>query len=220
MSLHSFSNETFKIGPFLIITFTPRPIFQRYILSFSSFPVDFLPYTCSGCKQVFCQDHWKADSHNCPQAHILNQDARVPVCPLCQQPVPVPKGANPNIHINIHMDAGCQKKRSASGSAIYTFHCQFEGCKGKEAVKMGCKKCTKTFCKKHRLEMDHKCQGPPPPSAAITASLPSWMGGSSKSGKKQQAAKQSQGSSSGKGGKGKGNQVKLSSFVEISCPYL
>jgi hypothetical protein len=40
------------------------------------------------------------------------KDARVPVCPLCNQPVPVNRGEDPNIRVDMHMQNECKSEKS------------------------------------------------------------------------------------------------------------
>lgn len=42
------------------------------------------------------QDHFKLEAHQCPSLKDPKRDIRVPVCPVCDQPVPVNKGQDPN----------------------------------------------------------------------------------------------------------------------------
>ena len=56
-------------------------------------------------------------SHN----HMTSQDVRVPVCPLCDQPVPVKKGEDPNIRVNEHITSDCveQKKKKVHFAELF-----------------------------------------------------------------------------------------------------
>lgn len=38
-----------------------------------------------------------------------------------------------------------------------SFPCSFEGCSIRERVQVTCEFCSKDFCMKHRLQVDHKC---------------------------------------------------------------
>ena len=42
---------------------------------------------------------------------VVSQDVRVPICPLCDQPVPVKKGEDPNIRVNEHIASDCMEQK-------------------------------------------------------------------------------------------------------------
>lgn len=44
--------------------------------------------------------------HSCPSAY--KKDVQVPVCPLCNVPIPVRKGEMPDITVSAHIDRDCQ----------------------------------------------------------------------------------------------------------------
>ena len=52
------------------------------------------------------KDHIRYDDHRCASAYKKN--IQVPVCPLCGQPVPVPRGETPDIKVGEHIDRHCQ----------------------------------------------------------------------------------------------------------------
>ncbi|XP_036682174.1 AN1-type zinc finger protein 2A isoform X6 [Balaenoptera musculus] len=69
--------------------------------------LDFLPLECDACKQDFCKDHFTYAAHKCPFA--FKKDVQVPVCPLCNSPVPVKKDEIPDVVVGAHMDGGCKR---------------------------------------------------------------------------------------------------------------
>ncbi|KAM9057009.1 AN1-type zinc finger protein 2A isoform 3-T3 [Megaptera novaeangliae] len=69
--------------------------------------LDFLPLECDACKQDFCKDHFTYAAHKCPFA--FKKDVQVPVCPLCNSPVPVKKGEIPDAVVGAHIDGGCKR---------------------------------------------------------------------------------------------------------------
>ncbi|KAF9899782.1 zinc finger, AN1-type domain [Lobosporangium transversale] len=120
--------------------------------------LDFLPFTCQYCKQIFCQDHWKLETHTCPNKDAATQqDQRVPICPLCDKPVPIKKGEDPNVRMEQHISAGCPEPATTTSKPIYTNSCNAKGCKNRSAIPIICQKCRRNFCLKHRLEDDHAC---------------------------------------------------------------
>ncbi len=48
--------------------------------------------------------------HNCPS--VYKKNVQVPVCPLCNKPVPVDKGASPDVVVGKHIDNDCQSDRA------------------------------------------------------------------------------------------------------------
>ncbi|KAI8074365.1 hypothetical protein BC940DRAFT_288055 [Gongronella butleri] len=115
--------------------------------------LDFLPYTCYHCKKIFCQEHFKLEDHHCPVRSDPNFDVRVPTCPICEQPVPGPRHEDPNIRVNRHIQNNCAQDKKPSNL------CNQKACKAKLLVPMTCTACGLNFCVKHRLELDHQCEG-------------------------------------------------------------
>ncbi|EHB12920.1 AN1-type zinc finger protein 2A, partial [Heterocephalus glaber] len=67
--------------------------------------LDFLPLKCDACEQDFCKDHFTYAGHKCPSA--FKKDVQVPVCPLCNVPIPIKRGAIPDVVVGEHMDRDC-----------------------------------------------------------------------------------------------------------------
>ena len=59
--------------------------------------------SCSG-------EHYKYESHNCPAAYTKN--VQVPVCPLCNTPIPGRSDELPDIRVSRHIDSDCQSDRA------------------------------------------------------------------------------------------------------------
>ncbi|KAG0256509.1 zinc finger, AN1-type domain [Mortierella polycephala] len=120
--------------------------------------LDFLPFTCQYCKRIYCQDHWRLEGHVCPNKDKATQlDQRVPICPLCDKPVPVKKGEDPNLRMEQHISAGCPEPATTISKPIYTNSCNVKGCKNRSAIPIVCQNCKLNYCLKHRLESDHTC---------------------------------------------------------------
>ncbi|KAL5011876.1 hypothetical protein ScPMuIL_010427 [Solemya velum] len=119
--------------------------------------LDFLPMKCDACSNIFCSDHIQYTSHSCPDSY--KKDNQVPVCPLCNKPIPVKKGELPDVVVGRHIDSDCQSDPAKERRKIYTNKCSHKGCKQKELVPVKCSKCHKNYCLKHRHEEDHNCQG-------------------------------------------------------------
>ncbi|KAG0047414.1 zinc finger, AN1-type domain [Gryganskiella cystojenkinii] len=134
------------------------PSIGQHCSNSSCSQLDFLPFTCQYCKQTYCQDHWRLEGHSCPNGEDASlKDQRVPVCPLCNKPVPVKKGEDPNLRMEQHISAGCPEPATTISKPIYTNSCNVKGCKNRSAIPIVCQKCRLNYCLKHRLESDHAC---------------------------------------------------------------
>ncbi|XP_033744313.1 AN1-type zinc finger protein 2A-like [Pecten maximus] len=119
--------------------------------------LDFLPMKCDACSQIFCGEHIMYNCHQCAESY--KKDNQVPVCPLCNKPVPIKKDEVPDAVVGQHIDNDCQSDPARKRRKIYTNRCSHKGCKQKELIPVTCDKCQKNFCLKHRNEMDHDCEG-------------------------------------------------------------
>lgn len=115
--------------------------------------LDFLPLKCDGCDDFYCSEHFSYKAHGCSSGR---RDYQVPICPLCQQPVPTPPNASPDESVSRHLDSFCVSERRR----IYTNRCSYRNCKRKEVVPIKCHTCNLNFCLKHRHCLDHACDGP------------------------------------------------------------
>ena len=111
--------------------------------------LDFLPIKCYSCKNKFCTEHFQYENHECPERHT--KDVQVPVCPLCDQPVPTAKGVSPDTTVSAHIDRDCKSDPAvAKRNKVYTNRCTVKKCKQKEMMKVECVTCKQSFCLKHR----------------------------------------------------------------------
>lgn len=83
----------------------------------------------------------------------------MPVCPLCNKPIPVTRGQLPDIAVGAHIDSDCQSDPAKSRRKVFTNKCSMKGCKQKEIVRVVCNECKLNYCLKHRHPTDHKCEG-------------------------------------------------------------
>ncbi|NWX95612.1 ZFN2B protein, partial [Nothoprocta ornata] len=132
------------------------PDLGRHCAELACRRLDFLPLKCDACGEVFCKDHIRYDDHKCNSAYKKN--VQVPVCPLCNTPIPVRKGEIPDAVVGAHMDKNC-KYNPAQKQKIFTNRCLKPGCKRKELMKVVCEQCSGNFCIKHRHPLDHDCKG-------------------------------------------------------------
>ncbi|XP_075789036.1 AN1-type zinc finger protein 2B isoform X2 [Pelodiscus sinensis] len=119
--------------------------------------LDFLPLKCDACEQIFCTDHITYSQHQCTSAY--KKDVQVPVCPLCNTPIPVSKGEMPDRVVGEHIDRDCKSDPAQRKRKIFTNKCLKPGCKQREMMKVICDQCHGNFCLKHRHPLDHQCGG-------------------------------------------------------------
>ena len=93
--------------------------------------VDFLPFKCQHCSQSFCGEHFLAAAHHCPQYDESKHNRVAPSCasfprisphlltyiigPLCNTPVAIPPGEDPNIRMERHINTECSVMTGKSG---------------------------------------------------------------------------------------------------------
>lgn len=138
--------------------------------------LDFLPVKCDACQKSFCNDHWQYGAHNCPQGR--SRDVQVPVCPLCDKPVPSKPGAPPDAAVSAHLDRDCRAEAREKKNP----RCSLKKCKVRELIKVDCDVCRKNFCFKHRHPQDHECAGKPDIASAAGAAAMARQASSSSSG--------------------------------------
>ncbi|KAF3636853.1 Zinc finger AN1 and C2H2 domain-containing stress-associated protein 16 [Capsicum annuum] len=126
--------------------------------------IDFLPFTCDCCHQVFCLEHRSYNRHNCPTAN--KNDVSVVVCPLCAKGVRLIPDEDPNITWESHVNTECDP--SNYEKATKKRKCPVPGCREiltfSNIIK--CRECTIDHCLKHRFGPDHKCPGRKKPESS------------------------------------------------------
>lgn len=121
--------------------------------------LDFLPIRCDACNQTFCNEHYNYVNHNCPNSYKKNN--QVPVCPLCNIPIPVGRGQQPDIVVGSHIDNDCLSDPAKNQRRkVFTNRCSVKKCKTKELMEVTCNECGLNYCLKHRHPSDHQCKGP------------------------------------------------------------
>jgi len=143
--------------------------------------LDYLPMKCDACNELFCKDHLQYDDHSCKS--LYKKNVQVPVCPLCNSPIPVPRGTVPDLAVSAHIEENCQSKKKEK---VFTNKCNKPKCKKKELVPCICDSCHLNFCLTHRHTSDHDCKGPQkssqPASRAAAAAASRATSSSSSSG--------------------------------------
>ncbi|XP_034750994.1 AN1-type zinc finger protein 2A isoform X1 [Etheostoma cragini] len=118
--------------------------------------LDFLPMKCDACQEIFCKDHITYATHNCTSSY--KKDIQVPVCPLCNIPIPIKRGEMPDIKVGEHIDRDCKSDPAQRKRKIFTNKCSKGGCKQKEMMRVTCDQCHLNYCLKHRHPLDHDCK--------------------------------------------------------------
>jgi hypothetical protein len=109
--------------------------------------VDFLPFKCQHCANSFCAEHFKPTSHSCPKFDEAKYNRVAPDCecrprifssclvqrplcagPLCNEPVPIPPGEDPNIRMERHLAMDCSVMTGRSKKANATPRCARPKC--------------------------------------------------------------------------------------------
>lgn len=109
--------------------------------------VDFLPFRCQHCADSFCADHFKPASHSCAKYDEAKYNRVAPDCehcscvfsyhlirfswcpgPLCNEPVPIPPGEDPNIRMERHLTIDCSVMTGRSQKASATPKCARPKC--------------------------------------------------------------------------------------------
>ncbi|RWV92790.1 hypothetical protein GW17_00044801, partial [Ensete ventricosum] len=117
--------------------------------------LDFLPFTCHGCKKVFCLEHRSYAAHGCPKA---DQNSRfVVVCEACSVSIEKRAGEEEAAALERH-----EKSGSCDPSKKQKPRCPVKRCK--EVLTFSnnstCKVCNQSVCLKHRFPSDHFCKPP------------------------------------------------------------
>ncbi|KAM8844257.1 AN1-type zinc finger protein 2A isoform 2-T2 [Spinachia spinachia] len=118
--------------------------------------LDFLPMRCDACQEIFCKDHITYANHKCMSSY--KKDVQVPVCPLCNIPIPIKRGEMPDIKVGEHIDRDCKSDPAQRKRKIFTNKCSKGGCKQKEMIRVTCDQCHLNYCLKHRHPLDHDCK--------------------------------------------------------------
>lgn len=120
--------------------------------------IDFLPFTCDRCNQVYCLGHRSYIEHNCTKPN--KQDVTVVICPLCAKGVRLIPDQDPNIVWEHHVNTDCDP--SNYEKATKKKKCPVPGCRETLVFSntIKCRDCEVDHCLKHRFGPDHKCPGP------------------------------------------------------------
>ncbi|KAI4381501.1 hypothetical protein MLD38_007567 [Melastoma candidum] len=130
--------------------------------------IDFLPFTCDCCLQVYCLEHRSYSKHRCPKAD--SKDVTVVICPLCAKGVHLIPDVDPNICWESHVNIDCDP--SNYNKVTKKRRCPVTACRETLTFSntIKCRDCLLDHCLKHRFGTDHKCPGPKKPDPAFPLS--------------------------------------------------
>ncbi|KAI9082551.1 hypothetical protein K1719_035420 [Acacia pycnantha] len=116
--------------------------------------LDFLPFTCAGCHQIFCLEHRSYRSHNCPNSD--HKSRKVVVCEVCSMAIETTGlvGEEGKAVLERHESSGdCDPKKKKKPT------CPVKRCKAILTFSntSTCKTCDLKVCLKHRFPADHAC---------------------------------------------------------------
>ncbi|KAF3494774.1 hypothetical protein DY000_02056510 [Brassica cretica] len=135
--------------------------------------IDFLPFTCDRCTQVFCLDHRSYNNHNCPKGN--RGDVTVVICPLCAKAVRLNPDEDPNITWEKHVNTDCDPSSYEETVEKKMKKCPVPRCRELLTFSntIRCRDCSVEHCLKHRFGPDHGCAGPKKPESRWSSLLAS-----------------------------------------------
>ncbi|KAH9936365.1 uncharacterized protein B0H18DRAFT_973581 [Fomitopsis serialis] len=132
--------------------------------------VDFLPFKCHHCSHPFCGEHFLPEAHKCDKFDASKHNRVAPSCPLCNTPVAVPPGQDPNIRMEMHINSECSVMTGKTRKSSHPT-CARAKCGKVLYAPIQCDKCKQQFCPQHRFPTSHMCSsGAPTKSASSSAS--------------------------------------------------
>ncbi|KAK0504238.1 hypothetical protein EDD18DRAFT_1132574 [Armillaria luteobubalina] len=132
--------------------------------------VDFLPFKCQHCELPYCQEHFLAKDHHCPKYDETKHNRVAPNCPLCNEPVAIPPGQDPNVKMESHFATQCSAMTGKAKTKSLPV-CQRVKCGKTLYSPIRCDKCRKQFCPSHRFPSDHSCSPTPVSGASRLLSM-------------------------------------------------
>ncbi|KAI0823928.1 hypothetical protein BC628DRAFT_1323586 [Trametes gibbosa] len=148
--------------------------------------VDFLPFKCQHCTHAFCGDHFLPTAHHCDKYDAAKLDRVAPSCPLCNTPVAIPPGQDPNIRMELHINTQCSVMTGRPNKPKSTPTCARPKCKKVLFAPIQCASCKQQYCPQHRFPQDHSCAQV---QSAVKASGSPWANVTSQTGAVSAAAK-------------------------------
>ncbi|KAI6114335.1 hypothetical protein F5141DRAFT_1105976 [Pisolithus sp. B1] len=130
--------------------------------------VDFLPFKCNLCSASFCEEHFAVAAHKCPKYDDRIHNRVAPSCPLCNTPVAIPPGEDPNIRMERHISNECSVTTGKSARPKSTPVCARGKCGKVLFAPIACDACHKNYCPQHRFQKDHGCIPSPTHTSSAT----------------------------------------------------
>ncbi|KAG1715733.1 hypothetical protein ID866_1449 [Astraeus odoratus] len=164
--MHALNNNTERDAQLLAV--------GRQCSAASCFLVDFLPFKCEHCSESFCAEHFTVAAHKCPKYDERKHDRVAPSCPLCNTPVAIPPGEDPNIRMERHISSECNVMTGRSGRHKSTPVCARGKCGKVLFAPINCDTCHKQYCPQHRFPKDHGCETTVPSVVSSPARRNVW----------------------------------------------
>ncbi|KAI0087861.1 hypothetical protein BDY19DRAFT_953556 [Irpex rosettiformis] len=118
--------------------------------------VDFLPFKCQHCEQQFCGEHFLPQAHKCEKYDQSKYDRVAPSCPLCNEPVSIPPGQDPNLGMERHFSTECSVMTGKIKKSSVP-RCAKAKCGKLLFSPIQCAGCKQQYCPSHRFPKDHTC---------------------------------------------------------------
>jgi len=119
--------------------------------------IDFLPFKCQHCAEPYCGEHFPVAAHKCDKYDESKYNRVAPSCPLCNAPIAIRPGLDPNIRMEQHITSDCSAMTGKSGKSKSTPVCARGKCRKVLFAPIRCDKCKEQFCPQHRFPADHDC---------------------------------------------------------------
>ncbi|OSD07268.1 hypothetical protein PYCCODRAFT_1358818 [Trametes coccinea BRFM310] len=150
--------------------------------------VDFLPFKCQHCAHAFCRDHFLPADHQCDKFDAAKLDRVAPSCPLCNTPVAIPPGQDPNVRMEQHITTQCTVMTGKSAKAKSAPTCARPKCGKVLFSPIRCDSCKQQYCPQHRFPKDHSCSSAQPSTTKPAPAANAWANVSQQTGAASAAA--------------------------------
>ncbi|TFY73062.1 hypothetical protein EWM64_g10951, partial [Hericium alpestre] len=119
--------------------------------------IDFLPLKCQHCAQPYCAEHFMPLAHSCEKFDETKYNRVAPTCPVCNVPVAIPPGEDPNIRMERHLAEDCSVTTGKPSKGKSAPTCDHAKCNKVLFAPIKCDKCAKRYCPAHRFPNTHAC---------------------------------------------------------------
>ncbi|KAF9211522.1 zinc finger, AN1-type domain [Podila verticillata] len=136
------------------------PAIGAHCASTSCQSLSFLPFQCPFCSFTYCSIHRLPASHSCKVWEAESASNSVHLCPRCDQLLLAPKGSDPSVILQEHLDRACSLHLLPTVHSIAVL-CALPACGRRDRVVQKCDQppggCAQVYCLKHRHPSDHAC---------------------------------------------------------------